>query len=85
MKKHILVAFAFTAFFVSLHIMLPKAHAVKVSTCTIDTDCPPGQICDMGSCVGGGGGAPEFPGGSLYAIMAGASGGLFWIRRFFKR
>lgn len=30
-------------------------------------------------------GAPELPGGSLYLLIGGASGMLFWVRRFFRK
>ncbi len=28
---------------------------------------------------------PELPGGSLYLLIGGASGMLFWVRRFFRK
>jgi len=28
---------------------------------------------------------PELPGGSLYLLLGGAGGALFWIRSFFKK
>ena len=54
------------------------------NACNSDADCSPGQVCVGNTCQGGGS-VPELPGGSLYAVLAGASGGLYWIRRFFKR
>lgn len=30
-------------------------------------------------------GTPELPGGSLYLLIGGASGMIFWVRRFFRK
>ncbi len=57
-----------------------------VAACSYPTcccqNCPP-SLCGGGT--GGGGGVPELPGGNLYLLIGGASGALFWVRRFFKR
>jgi hypothetical protein len=39
----------------------PAVAAVSATSCFFDTDCPPGQVCQGGVCVSGGGFAPSAP------------------------
>ncbi len=79
MNKYFLrVVVIFFLFSNSLAIGVPPTSTMDLSTTTIpyfETTTTTNPDPD----------APELPGGSLYLLIGGASGMLFWVRRFFRK
>ncbi|NQW45219.1 MAG: hypothetical protein HQ462_07430 [Deltaproteobacteria bacterium] len=79
MNKYFLrVVVIFFLFSNSLAIGFPPTSTMDLSTTTI-------PYFETTTTNNPDPGAPELPGGSLYLLIGGASGMLFWVRRFFRK
>ncbi len=79
MNKYFLrVVVIFFLFSNSLAIGFPPTSTMDLSTTTI-------PYFVTTTTINPDPGAPELPGGSLYLLIGGASGMLFWVRRFFRK